>query len=312
MKIFNELELKLEDKFKSLNEKKRSHNNLINSILESNDEYINAVNELGKLKFNLAKAEYSKNPLCEKLKKEVANKNVKISKIVDDIRKYYNFSTYKYACDFCEDKGYINGKPCKCRNKYLSEIILGEAGIQRKDLSSFEFNSPENLTPVYEILHIYASKLPATNKIANWVFSGAPGTGKTYLSKAVANLAEKNGNVVIYLTANELNGIFLKMHLGSLDKTFTFDCFTNCDLLVIDDLGTEPIYNNVTVEYIVSLISSRIDLKKPFILTTNLDLSELKSRYNDRLSSRLSDKSTTRFLTFGGVDLRTAPPKNIN
>ena len=98
------------------------------------------------------------------------------------------------------------------------------------------------------------------------------------------------------------------MHTSALDKAFTFDCLTNCDLLVVDDLGTEPVYNNVTVEYLVALISTRLDIKKPFIITTNLNANELKARYNDRLASRLNDKQTTRFIEFKGVDLRTAPP----
>ena len=208
----------------------------------------------------------------------------------------------------CRDAGFIDGKPCKCRSKYLSEIILNEAGVTKKSFSEFLFNAPPALEKYYSVFNEYANKFPGTETL-NFVFYGAPGTGKTYLSKAIANKIESKGFVVIYLTATELNNIFLKMHTGALDKTFTFDCLTNCDFLVIDDLGTEPIYNNVTVEYLVAVISARLGNRKHFILTTNLNANELKVRYNDRLASRLNDKQTTRFIEFKGVDLRTAPPQ---
>ncbi len=312
MKIFNELELKLEDKYLELKEARRAYDSLIDSVLEKDAEYIAAVNELGALNFKLAKAEYTGDKAADSLKNEVAVQNKKVLKIKDNLIKFNKISNYEYACPICKDTGFIDGKPCKCRNKYLSAIILNEAGAANKDLTPFAFNAPTNLETIYEALRTYANKLPAVNKIINWVFSGAPGTGKTYLSKAIANTAEKNGNVVIYLTATELNAIFLKMHTCALDKAFTFDCLTNCDLLVVDDLGTEPVYNNVTVEYLVALISARLDLKKPFIITTNLNANELKARYNDRLASRLNDKQTTRFIEFKGVDLRTVPPRKQN
>ena len=76
------------------------------------------------------------------------------------------------------------------------------------------------------------------------------------------------------------------------------------DILVIDDLGTEPIYNNVTREYLLALISERLDKNKHFIITTNLTAEEMLSRYNERFISRLSDKNKTKFIPFNGKDLR--------
>ena len=82
-----------------------------------------------------------------------------------------------------------------------------------------------------------------------------------------------------------------------------FDYLTATDLLVIDDLGTEPILNNVTVEYITAVISERLAKQKAFIITTNLSFDETKIKYTDRLSSRLSENNT-RWITLKGDDKR--------
>ena len=79
----------------------------------------------------------------------------------------------------------------------------------------------------------------------------------------------------------------------------------DADLLVIDDLGTEPLYKNVTIEYLLSLISNRLENNKHFIITTNLSSAELIERYNERLISRLSDKTKNLHIPFKTKDFRT-------
>ena len=79
---------------------------------------------------------------------------------------------------------------------------------------------------------------------------------------------------------------------------------TDCDLLVIDDLGTEQIYKNVTLEYLLSTISERILAQKHTIITTNLTPEELLDRYGDRLYSRLMDKRIGRAIKFPDTDFR--------
>ena len=109
---------------------------------------------------------------------------------------------------------------------------------------------------------------------------------------------------MIFLTAVKANDLFLKYHTSDqADRKLVFSLLTDCDLLIIDDLGTEPVLRNVTVEYLTSILSERLTNKNPFIITTNLTPEEMIKRYTERLVSRLSDSSTA-IMPFNGKDKR--------
>ncbi|MBO7214451.1 MAG: ATP-binding protein, partial [Clostridia bacterium] len=129
-------------------------------------------------------------------------------------------------------------------------------------------------------------------------------TGKTQLAKCVLTSVKKSDNIALFLTSTDLNSIFTKMHTSEIDRSLILEVLCGADLLFIDDLGTEPIFKNVTIEYLLSLISYRIDNGKHTIVTTNLTDKELQSRYNERLSSRLLDTSKSFFIPFYSNDFR--------
>jgi DNA replication protein DnaC len=85
---------------------------------------------------------------------------------------------------------------------------------------------------------------------------------------------------------------------------FGIDVFLDCDVLVIDDLGTEPTIKNVTQEHIYNIINERLLNKRAFIITTNLKPSELTARYDERIANRILSKNTSYFIEFKGHDLR--------
>ena len=87
-------------------------------------------------------------------------------------------------------------------------------------------------------------------------------------------------------------------------KTNLFTLLTGCDLLIIDDLGTEPIYKNVTEEYFLMILNERLLNKMPYIVTTNLTQAQLFERYGERILSRLNDKRSGKTTKIEGVDLR--------
>ena len=123
------------------------------------------------------------------------------------------------------------------------------------------------------------------------------------MCSVVSNVMMKKGYTVLFLNSCELNELFLKYHLAdiALKGDIIYPVY-QCDLLVIDDLGMENIYKNVTVPYLYSLIINR--RQKHTIITTNLSHSQIAERYDFRISSRLMDKNLTINVPVLGEDLR--------
>lgn len=230
-----------------------------------------------------------------------------------EIIKAHGFSaddlTPKFKCPACCDTGYTqNGKLCGCFYKKLNAAAEKFLGIEKRKLPDFaDFADDVNPTLKQKLL-LYCEKFDET-KVKNLIFSGDTGTGKTFAAGAVAGELEKRGKNVLFLSAVKLNEIFFTYHVSSgSDKAAVFEVLTTCDLLVIDDLGTEPIKNNVTVEYLTAFLSERLNDDKAFIITTNLTGAEIKNRYTERLFSRLSS-SDCAFISFKGNDLRLSRKK---
>ena len=137
------------------------------------------------------------------------------------------------------------------------------------------------------------------------IISGSVGTGKSRLTECIAGELTKKGFNVVFLSACQLNTIFLTYHIAPVyDKSFYISLLSGCDLLVIDDLGTEPIYKNVTLEYLLTVLSERNSKNMPYIVTTNLTQEQLLDRYGDRILSRLNDKKQGIRIEINGKDLR--------
>ena len=289
----NEYYVKKSTQFYAINE-------YYDELLSRDDTYVALLNKIGALKYEIAKCEYenlSSDALKEQLKCLELEKYNKIKSVG-----YFNAIDKVVECKICKDKGVVNGKRCKCYNSKLTNVALKYLGATKKELCSFDDANAKEIQNHKLLLKKYAGNFPKVN-VLNFVLTGNVGAGKTFLSKCVYSEVSLKGYNAIFLTATELNNVFLKMHLGEVDRTIINDVLSNCDLLVIDDLGTEPKYNNVTVEFLLSLISERLDKNKPFIITTNLSLSEIKDRYNERLVSRLSGEKTA-ILPFKNKDLR--------
>ncbi len=292
---------KVNDFYKTKESEKYSIVSYIENKLFSNEEYLTLENKIRKLNFEIAKADYENNqPLLFKLesehKKLTDEKTNLYSKLVKSV-------VYIPSCKICDDTGITKGKRCKCYYNLLTKYALESLGVKERDFPSFSLTAPEGLTKHYEVLSTFSKKFPKT-EIKNFVFLGKVGTGKTYLAECVASELKTRDYLPVFLTATELNSIFLKMHKQEVDRELIFDILSTCDLLIIDDLGTEPLYNNVTAEYLLAVISERLDKNKHFIITTNLSSSEILSRYNERFLSRISNKKQTAIIPFNGNDLR--------
>lgn len=296
---------KINDFYTTLASIRASKQGFYDNILKSDREYIDLVNSIKKLDLLIAKAYYTNSDKYIINKLESDKKALECKKADTEKRLLNGIGEYKeeYVCNKCKDSGIYKDKRCSCYYKLLTKYSLESLGIKDRKFPKFTSNYPTELSKHYEIFTSYSKKFPNV-EVKNFVFTGTVGSGKTYLAGSICNYLKSKNFLPIFLTSTELNNIFLKIHLAEIDRNLAFDVLINADLLVIDDLGTEPRYNNVSNEYLLTLLSERLDKEKAFIITTNLTISELSKRYNERLISRLSNKKQTIFVPFTGKDLR--------
>ena len=218
-----------------------------------------------------------------------------------------------YSCGKCKDLGFINNTPCECFNSELSKKLLLHSGLNFRDLPDFESmkfdiikddNQKKNYVTCCNIFKEYVSKLGTTPKKL-FLLSGQVGVGKTHILKATTHEAIKHGYFALYTTAFDLNKAFLGYHCAKLqEKEEILEKYLTCDLLLIDDLGTENKLKNVTVEYLYLIINQRLEGGKNTIITTNLNIDELKDQYDERIMSRISNKQNCIQAVMQGNDLR--------
>lgn len=217
------------------------------------------------------------------------------------------------ACDICGDSGVAGGRVCKCaRDEYVACLkrecrLDGRAIARFEDLHCEDIKNPSQRADMQKImswLKAYGAKLPAA-KYKTIVLLGGTGTGKTSLAGALALAAVERGKSALILSAYELGNLFLKCHTSPIaERDGVLAPVSRADLVVIDDLGTEPVLRNVTVEYLLVLLEERLRAGLCTVITSNLTMKELLARYQERVCSRLSDSSTSRILNLKGDDLR--------
>lgn len=215
-------------------------------------------------------------------------------------------------CSVCGDTGISDGRPCACiREKFIRELGIA-CDVDPNGLLCADFDpssisdkaQAERLAKAYAVMDRYTSGYPSvTRRII--VFSGKTGTGKTYLAAATAREMVSRGYSAVTLSAMKFNNTMLKCHTSPYEEreSILHDVLT-ADMLIIDDLGTEPRYKNVTCEYLLLVLEERSSAKLSTVITTNLSADDILHVYNERIFSRLCDKRAALFMNFEGEDLR--------
>ena len=225
----------------------------------------------------------------------------------------------RWFCPMCKDKGYVDGRICSCLKKLLRDIAFSELNgrsplsleTSRFDTFSLEWysDSPDQSGKIprrrmENILHYCQSYADNFSKESVTILmDGSTGLGKTHLSLAIAGRVIEKGFGVIYGTAPDLLSELETEHFSGNHERDIENRLINCDLLIIDDLGTE-FSKSFTKAAIYNLINSRLSRHNPTIINTNLTVGELKKEYSDRLISRLLGDNEQ--LTFIGEDVRIA------
>lgn len=240
-------------------------------------------------KYNEKKLEFLKFQQME-LKHEVEDLKAEIDRFltINNIDK--SRLEPKYDCKICNDTGVAGGRICKCLQTALS-MRLSKMSSGQSEFKSFD-NCDRSIMDdqdikAYELMKTWCARYPNITK-TNINIMGTVGCGKTYLLECVANELINKGVVVCFKTAFELNELARLYHIG---KSYEFSDCINAEILVIDDLGTEPILNNVTIQYLYNLINVRQINNRPTFISTNLDLENILDRYDERIFSRLCNKN---------------------
>ncbi|MBQ7950239.1 MAG: ATP-binding protein [Clostridia bacterium] len=213
-----------------------------------------------------------------------------------------------YECPVCKDEGFVDGKPCRCYQKLmlLEACKMSNLG-ERIEKENFHTYSPElhkehkSMEGFIHKAKKYCEKDPSVKQ--NLLFTGPTGTGKTFLSSCIAKEFLDSGHFVLYYTATKLFNIIdeAKFHREDTEAVELAEMLTECDLLIVDDLGTEYAFL-YPQSRLFDILDTRTVQGKRTVISTNMDLSELNQKYSPRIVSRIL--GNYEIFVFQGKDLR--------
>lgn len=212
----------------------------------------------------------------------------------------------EFYCKKCKDSGYFGGKLCDCvknvAKKFAYEELSRSLPMDKCSFDNFDLNyypdtedkngNPrKRATAILNLCRQFVEKFP--NDCRSLLFIGGVGLGKTHLSLSIVREISAKGYGVVYGPAQNLFSAAEKEHFSFSGNTEMQDSLIECDLLVIDDLGTE-FYSSFAASLFYNIINSRMLSGKPTVINTNLSFNELEKRYSPRITSRF----------IGGYDMK--------
>lgn len=224
-----------------------------------------------------------------------------------------------YCCPDCKDTGYINNQKCHCFKEKIINILYSQSNI-RENLKnenfnnlSYEYYEGEQLTLFQKAVVLCKDFIKNFNSdYHNLFFYGTVGTGKSFLSCCIAKELIESGQAVIYFSAASLFELLSQQTFHSTDKSALIGLYNDlygCDLLIIDDLGTELTTSFVSSQ-LFSCLNERNLRQKSTIISTNLSLEGIRDRYSDRIFSRIT--SNYHLLKLVGPDIRMHKKRLMN
>lgn len=271
-------------------------------------------------KLNMAGIECAKAILISNNSDSVAELDQKIKDLKQEksnLLKKFNISedslSPNYECKKCNDTGYITSDSqtimCTCLKQKLTNSLYNKSNIYNLDKENFntfnlnlysdkinkekyksEISPRENILKIKDIVNNFITNFDDINE-KNLLFTGNTGLGKTFLSNCIAKEIINNGKIVIYQTAPVMLDSIIDYRFGknNISEDYYNDLI-NCDLLIIDDLGTESI-NSLKFTELFNIINTRLlnqnNKSLKTIISTNLTLQNLFANYDERIVSRI-------------------------
>lgn len=233
-----------------------------------------------------------------------------------------DFLKIKYTCEKCKDTGFINDKKCSCFNQKLIDELYSQSNLKNilsiENFDNFNFSlyspiktdetpisSKANIQLIFKECIDFSTNFNSAPK--DLLMIGEPGLGKTFLCNCIAKDLLDKGATVLYQTAPDLFSVLEKYKFTPIsDPLYSelsdkIDFIFSCDLLIIDDLGTETISPIINTSFF-NVINSRMLHKKRIIISTNLSLDDIFENYSKRIVSRIM--GNYKILKFFGDDIR--------
>ena len=302
----------------SLEQRKNDVYKQIPQIKEIEDE----INKVGLEMMRLVlKNPANKEKLCLQSKEKINELRSKKEELLNIYNVPKGYLDIQYECNLCMDRGFLpNGKKCNC----LKQAIINESYkmsnlsrmLEKQNQSTYDDSifseeidpktgiSPrQNMQIILSDCDEFIYDFDKDND-KNLLFYGDTGLGKTFMSNYIAKSLLDKGYVVIYQTAFKMFEIIEEYKFRNSDKHLSREDYENlfeCDLLIIDDLGTE-LTNSFTVSELFIILNTRLLNGKKTIISTNLSPTQLGELYSQRIFSRIFDKF--KMIKFLGKDLR--------
>ena len=236
----------------------------------------------------------------------------------------------RYFCPICKDEGYVDGGRCRCLKQLMTEERFRQSNLSQRlseenfetfDISyySMEMQPGQDVSPYDNIKNILErAKAYVRNfdkERGNIIIFGESGRGKTFLTNCIAKEILESGHSVFYLSAGELVDDIINSYLfrrddgeDDTDKRERYDFVFDAELLIIDDLGTEPL-NRQSVTQMFRVINTRISSGRATIISSNLDIKDIKDTYTERFAGRLAENYD--FYNIFGSNIRMIKKKRM-
>lgn len=254
----------------------------------------------------------------EDLRRQIAELSSRRMKLLAEGGFPADYLEASYECPLCKDTGYVDGQKCQCFHKSVINLFYTQSNLsdilnqENFDTFTFDYYSANYIDKLSGVSSLTLARRAwegcrhfideFDSEHGNLLLFGTTGIGKTFLTHCVAREIMQSIHSVLYLTATEFFDALLGKAISRDDRSVVLcEQISSCDLLIIDDLGTERSTDFVISQLFVCL-NDRILNHKSTVISTNLTLEEIKANYTERTFSRISNHF--KILRLAGDDIR--------